>query len=223
MQINKAHCFFEQSGTFKNEFIKLGIPSEDYDIQNEFGQTDHICDLFAEIRGGYEGKPSVFDTIGQDDLIFAFFPCTRFETQISMSFRGEAYQMAKYSDIKKLECDLKLHKELSNNYELITKMAIICLKRGIRLIIENPLTQPHYLTMYWCLKPSILDRDRTERGDAQTKPTQYWFIGCQAENNIIFEPLDYVEHTRHLDTRNATKRSLIHPQYASRFIREFIL
>ena len=22
----KVHCFFEQSGTFKNEFIKLGIP-----------------------------------------------------------------------------------------------------------------------------------------------------------------------------------------------------
>lgn len=28
----KVHCFFEQSGTFKNEFIKLGIPAEDYDI-----------------------------------------------------------------------------------------------------------------------------------------------------------------------------------------------
>lgn len=46
MKINKSHCFFEQSGTFKNEFIKLGIPAEDYDIQNEFGQTDHVIDLF---------------------------------------------------------------------------------------------------------------------------------------------------------------------------------
>jgi hypothetical protein len=49
--INKAHCFFEQSGTFKNEFIKLGIPAEDYDIQNNFGETDpdyarnFICDF----------------------------------------------------------------------------------------------------------------------------------------------------------------------------------
>ena len=35
MKINgKVHCFFEQSGTFKNEFKKLGIPAEDYDIQN---------------------------------------------------------------------------------------------------------------------------------------------------------------------------------------------
>lgn len=52
MTINKVHCLFEQSGTFKNEFIKLGIPAEDYDIQNEFEQTDHIIDLFSEIRGG---------------------------------------------------------------------------------------------------------------------------------------------------------------------------
>ena len=29
----KVHCFFEQSGTFKQEFIKLGIPAEDSDIK----------------------------------------------------------------------------------------------------------------------------------------------------------------------------------------------
>ena len=44
----KVHCFFEQSGTFKNEFIKLGIPAEDYDIQNNFGETDHVTDLFKK-------------------------------------------------------------------------------------------------------------------------------------------------------------------------------
>ena len=49
----KVHCFFEQSGTFKNEFIKLGIPAEDYDIQNNFGQTDHIVDLFEQIESAY--------------------------------------------------------------------------------------------------------------------------------------------------------------------------
>lgn len=52
----KVHCFFEQSGTFKNEFIKLGIPAEDYDIQNNFGETDHVMDLFTEIRGGMQGN-----------------------------------------------------------------------------------------------------------------------------------------------------------------------
>ena len=54
MKVAKVHCLFEQSGTFKNEFIKLGIPAEDYDILNDFGQTDHVIDLFAEIRGGIQ-------------------------------------------------------------------------------------------------------------------------------------------------------------------------
>lgn len=56
MEINgKVHCLFEQSGTFKREFIKLGIPAEDYDIQNNFGETDHVTDLFAEIEAAYAG------------------------------------------------------------------------------------------------------------------------------------------------------------------------
>ena len=50
----KVHCFFEQSGTFKNEFKKLGIPAEDYDIQNNFGETDHVIDLFGEIEKEYD-------------------------------------------------------------------------------------------------------------------------------------------------------------------------
>jgi hypothetical protein len=60
----KVHCFFEQSGTFKNEFIKLGIPAEDYDIQNNFGETDHVVDLFKAIEDAYDGKPSLFDQVG---------------------------------------------------------------------------------------------------------------------------------------------------------------
>ena len=64
MNINgKVHCFFEQSGTFKNEFIKLGIPAEDYDIQNNFGETDHQDDLFKAIEDAYDGKPSLFENI----------------------------------------------------------------------------------------------------------------------------------------------------------------
>ena len=61
--IQRAHCLFEQSGTFKNEFIKLGIPAEDYDIQNNFGQTDNVIDIFAEIEKAYHYEPSIFDKI----------------------------------------------------------------------------------------------------------------------------------------------------------------
>ena len=51
----KVHCLFEQSGTFKREFAALGIPAQDYDIQNNFGETDNVIDLFAEIESAFRG------------------------------------------------------------------------------------------------------------------------------------------------------------------------
>ena len=70
----KVHCFFEQSGTFKNEFIKLGIPAEDYDIQNNFGETDQVVDLFKAIEDAYDGKPSLFDNVGGGRLDIGILP-----------------------------------------------------------------------------------------------------------------------------------------------------
>ena len=73
-----VYCMFEQSGVFKNEFKKLGINAIDMDIQNNFNETDHVIDLFAEIEKGYNEKPSIFDNISKDDLIIAFYPCIYF-------------------------------------------------------------------------------------------------------------------------------------------------
>lgn len=64
----KIHCFFEQSGTFKNEFKKLGFEAEDYDIQNEFGETNNVIDLFAEIEKCYNGEASIFDKQRRFDI-----------------------------------------------------------------------------------------------------------------------------------------------------------
>ena len=58
----KVHCFFEQSGTFKNEFKKLGIPAFDYDIQNNFGQTDNVVDLFGHINAAFDGGGAYLTT-----------------------------------------------------------------------------------------------------------------------------------------------------------------
>lgn len=218
-----AHCLFEQSGTFKKEFLKLGYQAIDYDIQNEFGQTDQIIDLFAEIRGGYEGKPSIFDNMTPDDLILAFFPCTRFEAQIQLWFAGNNYSQTKWTDIQKLEKDIELHEELDEFYCTLSKLVIIALKRGLRLVVENPYTQPHYLTTYWCIKPKVIDYDRTENGDYYKKPTQYFFVGFEPKQNILFEALDYVPRQRIDKIRNQTARSMIHPQYANRFIRKYLI
>jgi hypothetical protein len=164
-----------------------------------------------------------------EDIILAFFPCTRFEAQILLHFRGDVYQMKNYTDLQKLESDLRLHSELSENYELITKLAILVIKKGLRMVFENPFSEQHYLTRYWCLKPSIIDKDRTQNGDYCIKPTQYWFIGFEPQQNLVFEPIDYVE-TRNInnmvakDGKNKTvRRSEIHPQYANRFIRQYLI
>ena len=86
----KAHLLFEQSGTFKNEFINLGFLAYDYDIENQFKCTDFVIDLYKEIEKGYLREKSIFDNFTKDDLIFAFFPCIRFEDQILLHFRGQA-------------------------------------------------------------------------------------------------------------------------------------
>lgn len=225
----KVHCLFEQSGTFKNEFKKLGYEAYDYDIQNEFGETDFVKDLFAEIENGYAGGSSIFDGIAKDDLILAFFPCTRFEARIPLEFRGEAYQQKNWDDVKKLEYSMKLHNELHRNYELISKLAFIAITRDLKLVIENPYTQPHYLTTYWCLKPSLIDKDRQLNGDYYKKPTQFWFIGFNPKQNLVFEPIDYVEGkviatvSGENGKSRTTMRSMIHPQYANRFIRQYLI
>lgn len=221
--INEIHCLFEQSGTFKNEFKKLGYKAYDYDILNDFGETDYQIDLFKEIEAAYIGGVSIFDKITKEDLIMAFFPCIRFETQIKLFFKGEAYQQKKHSNIQKLEKDIELHNQLHELYVLITKLAIVCINKKIPLIIENPYSTDNYLTGYWCLKPSIIDMDRSSDGDYYKKPTQYFFIGCEPKNNFIFEPLESVKRKQIVKVSNKVERSLIHPQYANRFIRTFIL
>jgi hypothetical protein len=221
---------FEQSGTFKNEFKKLGIEAYDYDILNDYGQTDYQIDLFSEIEKAYNGDSSVFDGITPDDVVLAFFPCTYFEVQSQLWFAGNNAAQLKWSIKDKCEYAMNRHVELNRMYVLLNKLVVACLDREIRLVIENPSNGLHYLKTYWCVKPTIVDKDRTLNGDYYKKPTQYWFINFEPQYNIIFEPIEYVE-TRQISTvgkgcdqnTRTEMRSEIHPQYANRFIRQFIL
>lgn len=233
----KVHCFFEQSGTFKNEFKKLGHEAYDYDILNDFGETDYVIDIFHEIETAFQGEKSIFDKISQDDLIMAFFPCVRFEEQILLHFRGQANGMHKCSLKKKMLNCMKLQEELNDLYMLVNKLFAVCIDKGLKLIMENPYSEMHYLRQRWCYKPSVIDLDRRKRGDYYKKPTQYWFLNCEPSNNFIFETPNYNAIDCKDPIRKMTKatyekmgaknmkvaRSMIHPDYANRFIREFIL
>lgn len=224
-----VHCLFEQSGTFKNEFKKLGYEAYDYDILNDYGQTDYQVDLFKEIEGGYLGEKSIFDNIAQDDLILAFFPCTRFSSKIPPWLRGESYSQTNWNDTKKLKYAMDLHNEINKNYALISKMVCVAIDKSIKMVIENPYDHAHYLTMFWSIKPKIIDKNRRMNGDKFKKPTQYFFINCEPKNNIIFENYEaqkeeWIKYVRAKDGKSRQMlRSEIHPQYANRFIRQFLI
>ena len=154
----------------------------------------------------------------------AFFPCVRFENQMLLQYRGEASQMKNWSLECKLANNLIYHKELHENYCLITKLVIVCLRRNIKLIIENPYSTQHYLQRYWCIKPKVLDLDRREMGDWFEKPTQYWFINCEPLNQLLFDEAIASYKTKTIgQVKDQVQRSMISPDYAKRFIRTYIV
>lgn len=190
--------------------------------------------FLKRLRGGYKGEASVFDRIKTEDLIFAFFPCTFFSDQSHRHLCCTAYQYRNYTIEQKCEVAIKRHKQLNLFYEMLNKFVIVCQRRKLKLIIENPLSTSgmHYLTHFWCIKPSVIDKDRTKNGDYFKKPTQYWFINVQPKNNFLFEPLQQVDLAKQrycskknnpLEVNRKIMRSMIHPQYADRFIRQYIL
>ena len=193
--------------------------------------------MFAEIEKGYAGEESIFDNISQDDLIIAFFPCVRFENQVMLHFRGQSHGMEKWDYRRKMIHDMELLTELKHNYDLVNKMFIICMDKGLKLVMENPYSEEHFLRRYWCYPPAIIDRDRRKNGDLFKKPTQYWFWGFEPKQNLVFEPLGYVEFDstdalREMRRKDADivgaktikqARSTIQPTYANRFIRQYLI
>lgn len=224
----KVHLFFEQSGVFKNEFKKLGYHAECYDIQNNFGQTDHVMDLFAEIEKGYDGKPSVFDNITSDDLIMAFFPCIYFScmSQMLISYTHRNYK--NYTPKEKIDAILKRSKKREEFFSLAVKMIGIAKERGLRLIMENPWSEQTFLKQNFPFNPQVIDKDRTRRGDYYVKPTAYWFINCEPTYGYTFQPKKRGRNICQIPPNKEAlfcgeERSMISPDYARNFICDFIL
>ena len=224
----KVHCFFEQSGTFKNEFIKLGIPAEDYDIQNNFGETDHVVDLFKEIEDAYDDKPSIFDNISKDDLIMAFFPCIYFCAPSQMNFTWGCINYRKMTYKEKTDAILKRSKDREQFYSLVIKMFSVVAERGIRLIMENPWSENTYLKGNFIIPPALVDNNRMLRGDYRVKPTAYWYVNCEPTSGFSFQ--NDKEKKTHMKSRGSKKaglcseeRSMISPDYARNFICDFVI
>lgn len=223
----KVHCFFEQSGTFKNEFIKLGIPAEDYDIQNNFGQTDHTDDLFKAIEDAYDGKPSLFDNIKEDDLILAFFPCIHFCGISQMWFNINHRDYAKWEPKRIIDYICKKNRDRAYFFELLNKFVGVCLMRNLRMVFENPFAMQTFLRVF-LKQPDIIDKNRMLRGDYMVKPTGYWFWNCEPTHGMTYQ-----KDKQRVDPMWLPKapqqglcseeRSMISPDYARNFICDFIL
>lgn len=225
----KVHCFFEQSGTFKREFIKLGIPAEDYDIQNNFGETDNICNLFQAIEDAYTKKGSLFDIITPDDLILAFFPCIYFET-IQMCYYQCTHNNNRHKTMTERIDDAIERIERRTQYHiLLYKLVHDVLSRNLRIIIENPATSPSFLiSMQNFPNPTFIDSNRMRRGDYYKKPTAYWFFNCEPTHGRSFQD-DKIQKTI-LNGKSSRKagicsqeRSMISHDYARNFICDFII
>jgi hypothetical protein len=224
----KVHCFFEQSGTFKNEFKKLGIPAEDYDIQNNFGETDHVVDLFAEIEKAYEEGASVFDSITSDDLIVAFFPCIYFSCMSQMLMSWTHKNHKNLSAKARTDAILERSANREKFFALAVKLHSICYQRELRMVMENPWSEQTFLKQGFLQPPTVVDGNRTLRGDYFIKPTAYWFVNCKPSAGRSFQSPKEVkrlmwEKKSPVAGMCSEDRSLISPDYARNFICDFII
>lgn len=229
MQIKgMVYCMFEQSGTFKNEFKKMGIKAIDLDIQNHFGETDVVIDLFHEIDVAYEGGVSVFDKITKDDLIIAFYPCIYFCSTSQMAFSLGCNNYRCLTVEQKITEILKRSDNRKEYYDRLIKFVGVCLKKKLRMIFENPFSMQTYLKSNFLKAPDLVDNDRSLRGDFFIKPTAYWFWNCKKTYGESYQRDKKVK--RVIDCERVVggghcseERSMISPDYARNFICDFIL
>ena len=137
----------------------------------------------------------------------------------------------KWSLGKIMDENIKFAMEREYFFELLMKLVSICAHRGLRLIIENPwnASGETYLQRNF-IAPTIIDKNRTLRGDVFVKPTAYWFINCTNTIGYSYQRDKEIKIVYNTKDRIAAKtgecseaRSMIHPDYARNFICDFIL
>ena len=222
MTFSKVHCLFEQSGTFKKAFKELGYNAIDYDI-NKTKNVDVVTNLFTQINlASIEEESTIFDNISQDDLVIAFFPCTYFSDQSQLLSRGDSYGQKEWSEKKKIEYSLEQMHQRNRYYLLLCSLCLIAIKRGFKLIIENPYGRVNFLKHFFPLKPEVVLLDRQKMGDFYKKPTQFFFINCVPEFKLWNECYKTMGKQKRIEDNKGFARSIISPAFAKNFIKTYI-
>lgn len=220
MTVNFAHCLFEQSGTFKKEFTRLGIPAKDYDIANDFGETNVVCDLFTQIELAFLGNDSIFDKMSGNDIIIAFFPCTYFCENNVMFFCGTNINDRSLDNVRKLGRIMMRAEARHRYYMYLLKLCAVVERKQLRMIIENPYNPHHYWRYNFLYKPAVIDMNRRLMGDYYTKPTQYIFVNCTPAGK---KSVQFDKAAKFVNNQSQVNRSMISPDYAHNFICDHIL
>lgn len=175
------------------------------------------------MRGGV----SVFDEITEDDLLIAFFPCIYFcaFSQVLMSWTARNY--SKLSIKERSDAILRRSHHREYYFGLLVKLFTVTKNKGLRLIVENPWSQQTFLKGGFLMPPTLVDDDRTRRGDYFKKPTAYWFVNCDPTFGLSYEvPVCVKSVVEAKKSKEAgvcsTERSMIAPAYAKNFISDFI-
>lgn len=217
----KIHILFEQSGTFKHAFADEGFTAIDYDIENNFGETDCVVDIFNEIEQYCTQRiKTIFDDMEKEDLVMAFFPCTYFSENNNLIFTGKSINMRNMNMVEKLYTIANREMERALSYIRLMALCQIAEDKGLRLIIENPYSTFHYLHNNFPYKPSVIYYDRRKYGDNYRKPTQFIFINCEPGSN---ETAGQKCEPRTVRNDNGFRRSMISKEFAKHFVIDRIL
>lgn len=223
MTFNKVHCLFEQSGTFKKAFKELGYDAIDYDI-NKTENVDVVINLFIQINlASVERESIIFDNISKDDLVIAFFPCTYFSDQSQLLSRGDNYGQKEWNEKKKIEYSIEQMFMRNKYYLHLCNLCLIAIKKGFKLIIENPYGKVNFLKQYFPIKPKVVIMNRQKMGDFYKKPTQFFFINCNPEFNLQNEYNLENKMQKRIEDNKGIERSIISPTFAKNFIKDFII
>ena len=222
MRFNKVHILFEQSGTFKKVFTERGHNVTEYDIEKT-ESVDVVVNLFEQITLANLGeKDGVFDNISQDDLVIAFFPCTYFSDQSQLLSRGDNYGQKKWGADKKLWYSMEQMQDRARFYTTLCSLCLIAIKKGFKLIIENPYGKVNFLRQFFPIKPELVIKDRSAYGDLFEKPTQFFFINCTAKFKL-FPVADKTKFVKNrVEDNQGFERSRISPIFAENFCNQFI-
>lgn len=217
----KIHILFEQSGTFKHAFLDEGYKAIDYDIENNFGETDEVVDIFTEIDNYFTTvQPTIFDYMKKQDLIMAFFPCTYFCENNALIFTAKHANMCDKNIVENLSTIEDRELKRAVYYVKLLQLCEIAEYGGLRLIIENPYSVNHYLYNNFPYKPSVVYFDRRRYGDTYRKPTQFFFINCEPGNN---ETAQKPCKPKRVGRDNGFNRSVINENFAKHFVIDRIL